>query len=387
MTLGADEVRVRLDEDGYLKRIQRTVQLDFGVDLYCAARTPKDTDKVMPYQPGYMKLVAAMGGQLTCPPTMRDPETGAARPNPIVETYPDTGIIRRVAATAVCVVPNPMTGELVASMQTIVVDTEQILRQALLNIDRDDCVKVVAQDDIDEMRAAGELRGWSVFPLAPPFAYIIANNAKKGVREALQTFMQQSATARQRACSKAERLAADHNPVTRMVWEYADLTREVDEQGNLLRAPYVRVPVVAWVEMRDRSAMRSMSEALAAQGKVAGIETVIEREIIDVSLEDSPERLLEETTDLSAATAPTRAREKVVATDAAPTPKPATAQPSAPESDPTRERLLKRIHRFELELGSELRDQVRSDVGIDDHATATTTELRAYQAALIERTA
>jgi len=270
MMLGNEQVAVRLDEAGFLSRTIRTVRLTHGIELYHAGKgRPGPDDKVAPFQPGYMRLVAAMGGQLVCPPAVHDPVTGTSRPNPYVETT-DNGIIRRVTATAVCVVRNPLTGEQHASVQTITVDAEHILRTALLNIQRDEIVTILSGEDIAEDRAAGKLRGKLVLPLTPPFAYLVADASKPVVREALATYLQQSATIRQRACSKAERLAADHNPITRRTWLGSQL--KSPEKGG--GAPYADVDVVAWVESRGREQMDRFVSQLASGARVEGVETV-----------------------------------------------------------------------------------------------------------------
>jgi len=185
--LGDEHVAVQLDQDGYITRIKRRIRLDYGPHIYAACRPGSENadTKVMPYQPGYMRLVEGMGGQLTCPPAIKDPVSGEYVENPRVVCYDGTSIIRSVTATAVCVVPNPTTGQLVASVQTITQDAEHILRQALLKIPR----------------------GWTVIPLTPPYAMICANFKDPAVRTAFSTFQDQSATIRQRACTKAERLA------------------------------------------------------------------------------------------------------------------------------------------------------------------------------------
>jgi hypothetical protein len=290
--ISGEQLAVRLDADGFLTRVERTVRLHLGTELYCAAKAPTNDDKVQPYQPGYMALVSAMGGELACPPVMRDPVTGDARPNPLVEVHPGTGIIRRVSATAVCVVPDPSTGALHASVQTIVVDAEHVLRQALLKMDRADDVVLLSEEDIAADKAAGKLRGWAPIPLAPPHVYIVANLASAKVREAFQTFQNQSATMRQRACSKAERLAADHNPVTRRTWRFGNLnfpavTKEKD--GTMTTAapyvPYIDVAVVAWVTRRGKGEMDGILRALSTLGQHDGVSSVIvssEDDVIDV---------------------------------------------------------------------------------------------------------
>ncbi len=278
--LGDDRVAVRLDAEGYLTRVQTRARLAYGTELYAAVRgTPSDTDKVQPYQPGYMRLVHAMGGQLLCPPTVRDPVTGAARPNPLVETWPD-GTVRRVTATALCAVRNPLTGEWVVTTQTIVQDLETVLRQALLKMaEHEEVVQIMAPDEW-EGREREKYRGWMAVPLAG--AVLACNLRKPGVRDAWGTLLQQAATARQRACSKAERLAADHNPVTRRTWYYGQLKRD----GN---SRYVEVACVAWIEHRGRDEMARWLEQLATAGRADGVEEVIDLDPVDVSEVGDPD--------------------------------------------------------------------------------------------------
>ena len=255
---GDEQIAIRVDDDGFLTRTRRTVRLTMGTELYAATRSPGPGDKVAPFQPGYMKIVAAMGGQLSCPPVMRDPETGERRANPIVECYPGTATIKTVKATGVCAVRNPLTGQWVVSVQTILYDAEHVLRQALLKLaSREDAVRIVSEKGLAKIE---DLDGWSVIPLTPPFAYIACNFANQAVREAFQTFANLSATARQRTCSKAERLACDHNPITRMTWDYGLL----DHPDN--GAPgFVDVPLVAWVEHTGRDEFERMVERLATR--------------------------------------------------------------------------------------------------------------------------
>jgi hypothetical protein len=288
-----------------------------------------------------MKLVAGMGGQLKCPPAILDPITGKWQANPQVETYEGTGIIRRVTATAVCVVPNPSTGQLTASVQTLTVDAEQVLRQALLKIQRDDAVKVMSLEEVGEERKAGNLKGWTVIPLTPPFAMICANFKSQDVREAFQTFQNQSATIRQRACSKAERLACDHNPITRMVWEYGSLTflyGPEDKDGNtwLTEPPFKAVPVVAWVNHTGQADMEKLLQSLAGTDDVMGIESVVRgQEVIDYEeitpedeLEDDAPRRIEEQPE-EAPPVVAKVAEKVIVEE-----KPAPAAKEAPKETP-----------------------------------------------------
>ena len=288
--LGNERIAVRIDADGFLTRTIRTVRLTHGIELYHAGKGfPGESDKVAPFQPGYMRLVAAMGGELVCPPAIHDPLTGKMRPNPLVETTPE-GIVVRVTATAVCVVANPLTGKPHASVQTIVVDADAVLKQALLKIERDEIVQILSAEDVEEDRREKKLRGKLVLALTP-FSYLVVDPTKPPVREALKTFVEQAATARQRACSKAERLAADHNPITRRTWLGSQLRWNLDNEGRRYGAPYADVDVVAWVEHRGRPEMDTFLQQLASGAQVEGVETVTGTHIDDGSeeIDDDPE--------------------------------------------------------------------------------------------------
>lgn len=418
--LGNEQIRVRLDKDGFITRTMRTVRLNYGTELYCAARNPSDDDKVAPFQPGYMKLVAAMGGQLQCPPVMRDPVTGDPRPNPIISTYGETGLIRSVTATAVCAVRNPITGEWVASIQTITIDTEHILRQALLKLERDDSVRILSGEDVEAERREGKLKGWSVIPLAPPYSYICANNSVKAVREALQTYANQSATIRQRACSKAERLAADHNPITRMNWHYGTLLWPRDKEGKVTGPAYMDVTVVAWVEHHGKKAIDEMVRSLAVEGRHDSVVDVVVGDSFDTSGSDgdadpdrddedavlepserayaNPPRLTEV---LPEAPAPAKAADPIPAKPVVETPPVAKAAP-APETakpknvaeaqaaaDPATAKLIAQCKDFEGELGEGEVTAARLKAGLPADApipaTTTVAVLRAYRTDLQAR--
>lgn len=400
--LGDEQVAVRIDEQGFMTRVMRKVRLHYGTDLYAAAKSPSADDKVMPYQPGYMKLVAAMSGQLVCPPVMRDPVTGERRANPIVEFYEGTGLIRSVTATAVCVAPNPTTGEFHASVQSITIDAEHILRQALLKVaeDRTDAVRVLSKDDVDAERAEGKLKEWGVFPLAPPYGYLCANFANPAVRQALVTFQHQSGTIRQRACSKAERLAADHNPITRKSWRFGDLVR------NNNGAPYVEVPVVAWVTHRGLDEMREMLATLATEGQHESVASVVFADNSDDDTETPDDtdtepgeggherREIEEKPTLvhqreqerekvQAEPAPTAAAEKPARQDPPRQQQAAAAPPAADEA------LRIQIAEFEAELSdADVKDcRSRAGVPIDGPIPTGTPDatLREYRKALNNR--
>jgi len=288
ITLDDTRVAVRLDEAGFMTRIQRRVRLAFGVDLYCAKLNPGPTEKCAPYQPGYMKLVAAMGGQLVCPPVVTDPVTGERRPNPLVEIDPASGIVSSVTATAVCAVRNPATGEAVVSVQTAVYSPRHVFVQALLKLaGREDTVRVLSDEDWAEAKSGGKVVGWASWPLMPGLR-IAANMTQAPARDAVGTYVQQAATARQRTCSKAERLAADHNPETRRTWEYGALTPGPEVNGYV-SAPYVDVPCVAWVEHREEGSMARLLEQLASEGRTDVAGQMLVGELVDVSDDDTPD--------------------------------------------------------------------------------------------------
>jgi len=317
--LSKNHVAVRTDDAGFMIAVPTTVRLHFGTDLYCACdpRAIKNDTKVQPFQPGYMKLVEAIGGTLTCPPTIRDldqvdPVTGVAPlvANPRVEYYPGTSLIRHVKATAVCITRNPESSTLTASVQTITQDAEHILRQALLGDkdldERTDVMQILSDDDVDADKKDGKLRGWAVIPLTPPYANICANMGSPAVRECFSTFQNQSATIRQRACSKAERLAADHNPVTRKTWVYGDLLQDVfiqgegkvegvkiaerdevvgDKKWKVVSPAYIDIATVTWVERRGQAELEEMVEMLASASEVDGVDQIIRGDVVDITRE------------------------------------------------------------------------------------------------------
>ncbi len=431
--IGDEQIVIRFDDDGFLTRTRRTVRLNMGTELYAATRNPGPGDKVMPFQPGYMKIVAAMGGQLSCPPVMRDPETGKKVSNPIVECYPGTATIKTVKATAVCAVRNPLTGQWVVSVQTILYDAEHVLRQALLKLaDRDDAVKIVSEKGLAKIE---ELDGWTVIPLTPPFAYIACNFGNKAVREAFQTFSNLSATARQRCCSKAERLACDHNPITRMTWDFGLLDHSDAEAEK--GPPFIDVPLIAWVEHTGRDEFQSMVERLSTmapgasdsvidlvvgdptEGDVPLIEeaapdldeltTTDEREAVrlpaaNASAANAAQRvdrgfdgakLTKETTAATGANeAPVRPDDDDDDPDSLPLAEPGGAphgeQEAEPGSEsepaiehpPKKKRELERCRNFEEELDPLTVREVRQKVGVLSPAMASVDELKTYRRAL-----
>jgi len=418
------------DGERILCKVSKTVRLQFGPELYACTKNVGLDDKCMPYQPGYMKLVAAMGGQLACPPVMRDPLTGDPGPNPKIDTYEGMGVIRQVTATAVCVVPNPETGALIASIQAITVDAEHILRQALLKIPREDAVQVLSREDIEIERKAGKLRGWTVIPLTPPFAYIVANMGQGTVREAFQTFAQQSATIRQRSCTKAERLACDHNPITRMSWLYGDLLCDIDVTGRgvvqgvkmaecdavskgakwvRITPPYVDVPVVAWVEHRGQRELEAMLHGLATDGHAQGVADAVvlqvdateEENVIDDEPDDAPRALPDHgpQPDLAEQAQAASRGERVPAgrvdvTEAVEQPKPTPTPPVDVPVDPAVAKLAAKLSDLELMVadahGNEAVLAAAAEVHLvegTDLMSCTPAQLRAYQGALLRRAA
>jgi len=379
--LGDEQIVVRIDDGGALKRVQRDVVLSLGTDLYCADKNPGPTSKASPYQPGYMKLVAAMGGQLGCPPVVTDPVTGERRPNPIVETYPDSAIIRRVTATAVCIVRNPGTGEAVVSVQTIVYDAEHVLRQALLKLaDRDDVVRIMSADELAALKAKGEMGRWASWTLGAGMV-IAADMTKAPARDAMSTFLQQSATARQRTCSKAERLACDHNPLTRRTWELGQLIKGAVTDGYE-SAPFARVRCVAWVEHREEGSMARLLEQLEAHGRTDVAGQMLVGEIVDVSDDDTPDDAEDEQPVALGHTAP-------VVVDVTPPPRAEVVRPVVAEAPAARtaqlDAMLSKVLDAEAEATPEQIAQARQEYGIGHPDTVTDVGvLRSYRGRIAE---
>ena len=389
--VNAGEIAVYVDERGFMTRTVTKTRLNYGAELYCATRpgSEKETDKVQPYQPGYMKLVNAMGGQLFCPPTVRDEETGEPRRNPEVIEADSTGIIRRVKATAVCAVRNPVTGAPVVSVQTITYDTEHVLRQALMKIQDNESVRIMSQEEWDEEK--GNLKGWSLIPLLPPYAMIASNMRMQSVREAWQTFLNQSATARQRACSKAERLAADHNPITRITTTFGELIPDVDPETNRVRGPsYIEVLTTAWSESSDRGRLSDIMERIEKLGQGAVSEQVelLTAPTIDVSVDEVDDE--PETEEV--APAPHRVQRQPAYRQQAAAPEPArqaepVQQTLAPAArSPELDKVLSRVMDLEAELSEAAVNRIRGEHGIPVDADAAVVgdveKLRAYQSAL-----
>ena len=369
MKLASNQIAVRV-EGGFIVAAQRTVRLFFGPHLYCATKgTPRPDEKVVPYQPGYMLLAAALGATLTIPPSVRDPVTGQPIANPQVELVPGSSVIRSVRATAVCAARDAF-GKWHASIQTITVDSESILRQALLKLDREDLVQVLSDADVQADRAEGKLRGWVVVPFMP--GYSLAGKASVGpVREALQTYNNLSATIRQRACTKAERLACDHNPVMRMAWTYGDLKIDVRRKDGTvyqsttldgyrdgeaqISLPYVDVDCVSWTESQGQAAIDAFVQALLANQKVDGVETLLAGEAIEdgdgsvdeeIAGDDAPRQIAENPLPPAPVFAPAPVPVPTAVQDPIPAPIAAPA-PAAAAIDAS---LLKKIRELEAAL-------------------------------------
>lgn len=292
LQLGQDQVIMRLDDEGLVKSTRILVKLHFGTDLYAASRgVPADHEKVMPFQPGYMKMVFAAGGTLVVPPVVVNAD-GVRSDNPKVNYAGKTRIIESVEATALCVMPNPLTGRPVVSVQTIVVDCATVLRQALMKIQSTEVVQILSPEDAAEMKAAGGLKGWICVPLSP-FADIWADATKAAVREAMGTYTQQSATARQRACSKAERLACDHNPVTRRTWTYGDLLAQRRKDGSIIEnAPrYIEVPMVSFQALPagELEALQNRLHSMSRAGTADVVSSVADASWEEDDIDNEPE--------------------------------------------------------------------------------------------------
>lgn len=390
-TIAGEQVAVRLDQDGFLTLVERKVRLTFGTELYVATKNPGPLDKVSPYQPGYMRLVAAMGGQLVCPPTVRDPVTSEMRPNPLVETYPDTGLVRRVTATAVCAVRNPATGEWTVSVQTSVQDAEGVLRQALMHIEREDAVQYLSPEEWAQAKAEGKAGGWIALPLGPMGALLCCNMRNQAVREAWQTFANLSLTLRQRACSKAERLAADHNPLTRRTWHYRDLTPPPKEASGPPAPPYIDVRVAALVEHKGRAEMDAFIAALASATKADGVSEFLlgapevddGGDDPDADPETEPRQIAQDPTaaDFSL---PPRRETSPAEPAAAPATTPATTG-AAPAADPLDD-LRRQCRQFEGELDEaavrDARILASLPIGADLAAIKDARFLRSYRSKL-----
>lgn len=345
MRIGDNQIACRV-EGGFIVAAQKKVRLFFGPHLYAAVvGTPGPTQKVTPYQPGYMALAAAMGATLVVPPTVPDPATGRPVANPQIELVPGSSVIRSVKATAICVARDAM-GVYHVSNQSITVDSESVLRQALLKIESDELVQVLSDAEVQADREAGKLRGWITVPFMP--GYQLAGRAgAKAIREALQTYNNLSATIRQRACTKAERLACDHNPVLRMSWVYGDLKIDVEGKNGIrqstviegcrdgekqITVPYAEVDVVSWTESRGQAAIDAFVQALLASQEVDGVGSMTinaAEGLEDGTDEDEDEaeqpRQITQKVDAPALVIPTRQPEPVAVQAPAPEPAPVAA--------------------------------------------------------------
>lgn len=350
--LGQHQMAVKI-EGGIAVASVRRVRLSYGTHLYCATKSPKADDKVVPYQPGYMALVAAMGGKLLVPPTVRDPVSGEIVANPRIKYAEGTAMIESIAATAVCLVRDAL-GNWHHSMMTVVIDAELMLRQVLVKLlAREDIVKTIPARKLQKMEDSGELDGWIVKPFLA--GYFIAGKATAGaVIEALQDQVNLSKTLRQVAHSKAERLACDHNPVLRMSWLYGELLMEVknhktgqiktvkwqegwsDEWFPLTPQPFVEVDVVGWTDQRDQAQIDAFVRSISEVNE-SGIMEVLDVSDGDIDAPADPEdrpRQITEKVEAPALVIP-RQPEPAIAAPApvqapAPQPAPAPVAPPAP---------------------------------------------------------
>lgn len=296
--IGPDVLKVRL-EDGFMRCAVRNIRLYLGTELYFAGKAAsKAEDKINTQQAGYMKEVAARGGILMCPPQID------GRPNP--ELLPDG----RVKATAVCIVRDNLGNQHVSRMSYIQ-DSQLVLRQELLNIQSPEIVQILSDEEASESRAA--LKGWLSYPLpVMPGFKIWANGATKAVRDAIKDANNLHATVLQRAQTKAERLACDHNAAVRHVFTFDQLWQDlIDENGKITRqaahlgcpaghwfkgAAYAEISVVFWQQERDQAALNAMIAALKEQTE-AGLYTegeVVESgepEAIDSDPDDAPRQI------------------------------------------------------------------------------------------------
>lgn len=337
--IGPEVLKVRL-EDGYMRCAVRTIRLYLGTELYFAGKAPsKPDDKINTQQAGYMKEVAARGGILMCPPQID------GRPNP--EIFPDG----RVKATAVCIVPDNLGNKHISRMSYIQ-DSQLVLRQELLNIQSPDIVQVLSDEDAAADR--GALKGWLSYPLpVMPGFKIWANAQTKAVRDAIKDANNLHATVLQRAQTKAERLACDHNAAVRHVFSFDQLWQDlIDQNGNVTRqqahlacpaghwfkgAAYAELSVVFWQQERDQAALNAMVAALKEQTE-ANLYT--EGEVVesgddgrDDDSEDAPRQITEQVpVDAPALVIPARQPEPVAVQ--APAPEPAPVAAPAPVQAP-----------------------------------------------------
>lgn len=393
LTLGDEQIAVRLDGDGYLSRVQRRVRLYYGPHLYAACRpgSEQPDTKVTPYQPGYMMLVEAMGGILVCPPVVQvtGPD-GARRPaaNPVCYSDPTSGTTYRVEATAVCLLRHPVTGQVVPSAgPTAVVDARQTLLQGLLKMtagDRQDVARMVPDDLAAELRQ-GECRGWGCAPLGFGVS-VVYNLAKAGVRDAVGDYLHLCGTIRQRAVSKAERLAADHHPLLRgrCSWRFDQLRQDGPRR-------YVEISTVSWVEQAGRLDRQAIMASLERMGADADVQTVVEEPIdLDLGDPDAPDAEPGETPreiprlEETPAEIPAQVREAVpVQTAVTPTDSVQTAvTPAVSQSPAIRERTDKALWGLTPEAVAKARSQ--AGVGDTPLDALTDSQLRALARAVLE---
>lgn len=307
ITLGDEQVVVRLDDEGCLERYQRKVRLFYGPHLYAACKpgNERPDEKIVPYQPGYSAIVEAMSGILFCPPVWHEAD-GTTSPNPRLSVDERSGIAYRSEARAVCVLRHPITGALVPSVGHVIVDARLQFQQALLKINREDVVRLVADDQADDLRA-GDCKGWLAQPTGAGLT-ILANLRTEGVREKLQDYLHLTGTLLQRSVTKAERLAADHHPFLRgrCIWRWDQLRQEggtKQEDGRVVGGRrYVEMAVAGWVEQAhgfDRRRLSDLLEAVASQADLTeSVEPVLDVVGADPDDTPEPERQIEQQSDI-----------------------------------------------------------------------------------------
>lgn len=411
LQLGQHQMAVKI-EGGISVATVRRVRLSYGTHLYCASKSPKAEDKVVPYQPGYMALVAAMGGKLMVPPTVRDPVTGEIVANPRIKYSEGTAMIESISATAVCLVRDSL-GNWHHNSMTMVIDAELMLRQVLVKLlAREDIVKTIPARRLEKMEESGELDGWIVKPFMA--GYYIAGKVTAGaVIEALQDQVNISKTLRQTVCSKAERATADHNPVLRMSWLYGELLMEVkhrqtgeiknvkwqegwsDEWFPLSPQPFVEVDVVGWTDQRDQAQIEAFVRSVTEIQDSNTMQILaIEEGDMDVPAsgpEDAPRQITEKMEGpalvIPRQPEPIRAavQDPISAPVAAPAPVQAAAPAATPTEDPRNAARRRSIAKLETQLPPSDVAHCRKAAGVPTDATAETISallLEAYVAEL-----
>lgn len=368
INLGQHQLAVKI-EGGISVASIRKVRLSYGTHLYCASKSPKAEDKVVPYQPGYMALVAAMGGKLMVPPTVRDPVSGEIVANPRIKYAEGTAMIESISATAVCLVRDSI-GNWHHNAMTVVIDAELMLRQVLVKLlAREDIVKTIPARRLEKMEESGELDGWIVKPFLS--GYYIAGKVSAGaIIEALQDQVNQSKNIRQTACSKAERLVCDHNPVLRMSWLFGELLMELkhrktgevkivkwqegwsDEWFALSPQPFVEVDVVGWTDQRDQAQIEAFVRSITElqDSTIVELLAVEEGDVDAAEPEDGPEDRRRQIAENLLPPAPVFAPAPVPAPTAVQDPIPAPIAAPAPAAAAIDASLLKKIRELEAAL-------------------------------------